>query len=75
MKASNLLIPYRGRVTYYDRINLGNIIGGLLLTIICSMAVGIPKNWAYSLIFIVLYFVFAALSIKLLKRKTNIFLR
>jgi len=75
MKASIYLRPYRGQVSRIDRINLINILGGLAITIALSMSIGITIHWAFSLIFIVVYFFFAALSIRITKKKSNKYLR
>ncbi|CDW75787.1 UNKNOWN [Stylonychia lemnae] len=75
MKASIYLRPYRGQVSRIDRINLINILGGLIITIALSMSIGITIHWAFSLIFIVIYFFFAALSIRITKKKSNRYLR
>ena len=62
-------------MTKYDRINIANVIGGLLLTIILSMALGMTVHWSISLIFIFLYFIFASVSIRLIKKRSNKYLR
>ena len=59
----------------YDRINMGVVFGGLALTIILSMVMGIKVHWALSLIFIAVYFVVASVVVMVIKRKSNLYLR
>jgi hypothetical protein len=75
LRASFFMEPYRGRVTRLDRINMFSILTGLVVTIALSMSIGITKHWAYSLIFIVIFFLFAGLSIRITKNKSNRYLR
>lgn len=39
------------------------------------MSVGITQHWAYSILFIILFFIYAAVAIKVTKGKSNKFLR
>lgn len=75
MNATVYLQPYRGEVNRLDRCNLIGILIALIATIALSMGIGMTKHWAYSLIFIVFFFVYSAISIKVTKVKSNRFLR
>lgn len=55
-------------MTKLDRISLAIIVGGLILTIAASMALGIAVHWAISLIFIVIYFIIAGIAVRILKK-------
>jgi len=75
VKATEIMKPYRGVVNKYDLINIGNVCGGLFLTIIICFIVGSLVKWYFSIIFILLYLLFASISICLVRRKSNKYLR
>lgn len=75
LNATKYQLPYRGRVSYFDRVNIIIILGILVLTIALSMGLGMTIHWTISIIFIIMFFVLSYISIRVIKRKTNIFLR
>ncbi len=75
IRASFYQRPYRGFVSKLDKINLFVVIGGLIATIALSMSIGISIHWSISIVFILSYFIYSAISIIVVKYKSNKYLR
>jgi len=70
-----MLKPYRGVVAKWDALNLGNVLGFLMITILLCFIVGTQVHWALSIVFILVYLLHSAFSIWLVRRKSNKYLR
>jgi uncharacterized membrane protein len=67
-RAEKYLLPYRGKIIRMDKINLINILIGLVVCLVLSMVIGLRVHWAYSVIFIFVFFIFAFIQNKIIKR-------
>jgi len=74
-KADTFLQPYRGRVVTLDRVNMVVITIAFILCLVASMVIGMQEHWGYVVIFIIAFFTIAFISHKLVKIRSNKYLR
>jgi len=67
--------PYRGKIARMDFGTFLGIIGGLLITILLSFAIGSVAGWSISILFVLLYIALAVMALCIVRKIQNKYLR